>query len=271
MKYLLLLLLATLPADAAMRRGPGSAVIVNSGPATASSVLSKTPSEIGNVWAHFDAAIDVLDTTGGSISNGEEIGSWGDQSANGYDIDDDNSTAPPTYIASDSNFGGKPSVSFNDADQECLKKPSTVTTVNQPFTLAIVINYEDINGMRNQAASSLILGTTTIHNSNTAPAKFGMRANSQVDFGVEKTVYGTPDVIFYVFNGSGSVGYINGVKYSASGSPGALGMNYVSIGGDNCAASYIDGEVAELVVFDKQITDDEAVSLYIHYQNKFGL
>lgn len=44
------------------------------------------PSDISNLNLWVKSDVGVLDTSGGSISNGEEVGTWQDQSSNGFDL-----------------------------------------------------------------------------------------------------------------------------------------------------------------------------------------
>ena len=232
------------------------------------------------------ACVIWYDASQTSYNDGDSVDFWEDQSANGFDMTDSAvASESPTWRT---NVGGLEAVTFDQSNSEGLS-----TTVNTSET--------DIVGDTTISTTALVYvkpGESTIFqvgrpvSGNNEYFRFGYNdANPSVPWYVFADIDEAPCcqfyghepnnassigqwmVVSYVHDGTEVQSYVNGVSQGGQDgrldvSDGSIHIGYeISTTGDQ---NYFEGSLAELVVFEKALTDDEREAIECGMDRKHG-
>ena len=268
-----------------------SAVLAGVG--ATSGVGSATAAEGGDGLAGLDPvmhlAADELDA-----SDGDQIGTWTDSTEYGNDATQDSSDAQPTYRTDE--IAGQPALNF-DGEDDRLRLHSEMISLDD-FTLFVVGQWDSETNVMLDGYSpetdaedrlrianfdvgatlfSYQLGgkqwwqTNVIGKADTNPHIFGLR--SEADGQSEGTHTVTP-----YLDGDNIPDYNYGaLHHSADSNPGAftLGGGYVpddEFGADDGVPTgdrFYDGTIAEVILFDEQISDDDVAQVNAYLTEKY--
>lgn len=229
------------------------------------------PKSISGLALWLDGTKGVFDAnTGGSAStDGGAVGRWEDQSGNGRHFTQSDGNNRPTYRAVGLN--GKPVVDFNGSNNR-LK--ADLPILAQPNTLFIVASNDD-GGLSQDGQQHLLdgTGTRTIF-LRSVPSEAGVFCGAGPIVDVAAFSNSTTYRVFTAFC-SGASSYIRtDGALTASGNPSTTGF-----GGTGCllgcgfgeATAFWDGKAAEILVYNKSLTDAERNSVEKYLGTKWGI
>lgn len=218
---------------------------------------------------HLEAGTDVLDNAGGSISNGESVGTWGDISGNNLDVTQVTATQYPTYVAGAIN--GYPAVRFDgvndnlDIPNSSILKPDSLTVVivyADKGTDGVVLNYANggslASGYRLDFAAGMRSGVYT----------------SSSTFATKSNTYGSAFVIHSLrYNGSNIYCRVNDdvVVASKTGAVTYTTANSLYLGQYADSTSPAQTDIAEVLVYNRPLSSAELEQVYDYLRAKFGL
>lgn len=223
-----------------------------------------------------------LDTTGTSVegtaridnvtvgSSGESPASvtqWNDLSGTGNDAVQTTASRQPQFEPSNSDFNDQPAVFFNDSDNGLVG--AFVAGTTHPFTVFAVWDTDSIGG----GGFGRIFDTGTVFNPNFAQSSattLQMNAGGQISYTKGFTPY-SPLISSVLFNTLNSEIRENGVQ-EASGDSGTqtFDTSGITIGNSSTFNRGRDGSIAELLVYDKELTDDEHNQIGNYLADKYG-
>lgn len=242
--------------------------------------FSNTPATISNLQAWFKA--DSL-----ALSDGAAVGTWTESSPNAYAATQAVAGQKPIYKANIVN--GLPVVRFSSASSQYLDlgtvlgKPANFTTfavyqttdasTRQDAFGSIDSSYTGAKGwglldLNNSAAGCLAHGWASDGTNSAWP-----RALSAI---TANTFYYTASA--YVSGGTSSVPYINGVTPAytvaggttpASNSGTAYSFSLGRAGAYN--GNYFSGDLAEVIIYNKALSNAERAQVEAYLKNKYGL
>lgn len=203
-------------------------------------------------WYRGDSLVD---------GSGGVASSWQDKTASDYDLSPSGS---PTIV--DSGLNGRLAARFVRASSQTFTRSSTPSQ-SQPFTVAVVGKCTAIaGGSRNLFCSDggFVLGTY-----DGTSTQVGMYAGGAS--GVSGTTgIGDFHLFEFTFNGGSSRLAVDNVQ-EGTGDPGGNGLSGFRIGSVPGPADYLDGEIAEVVIWDKVLNSTELDELWTYVQAYYGL
>jgi hypothetical protein len=210
------------------------------------------------MWLDADAITGLV--------NNDPVATWADQSGNANDATQATAGARPVYKTNIVN--GLPVVRF-DATDDGMTTPLTVAT---PYTIIYVGNYNVANGQRRaiqgQVNNRLLgpyNGYWTAYNGTffTLGAQLP-RANFVIHgFAQEANTYG-----WFLYDSFGFP--MGGLQYgTATGTPTVFGA--LALGASGVVAEPFGGDMAEVVVYSRLLSNDEARGLFQYFIDKYDL
>jgi hypothetical protein len=199
------------------------------------------------------------------------VSSWTDKSGNGNHLAAIG-TAQPTYVPSDAQYGGQPSISFNGANN-FLKTASALTY--GAFTLFMAMRADGVvtGFLFNRAAGPDYLYGTTGNTTSVNYAGGGSAYNLTAGWSTNAT----PRTIARSFDGThaGDSLEINGVAQSltsvSAGNPGTTGVNdIVAIMANNTGATFTSGTVAEVILYNRSLAAAEKANVTAYLRTRYG-
>jgi len=198
----------------------------------------------------------------GVTLNGTTVSAWADQSGNGNNVSQSTGSAQPTFNNVDSSYNGKSTFSFVSANSQALTGTFTKT---QPFTIVLVghstnslLNDEFIFG-----GSGVGIWTASISDEVTSYAGSVLAAANGTA--------GTPALMAATFNGATSALYVNSSTAVASGNIGTNNMSSISIGGENSQAHFLDGKMAEVLIYTGALSAAQVNTLFAYLNNRYWI
>jgi hypothetical protein len=223
-------------------------------------VAPKTPAEIGDLLAHYDATVGVT-------ASSNSVSAWADQSGNGNTL---SSVSNPTRV--EASLNGKDYLDFNSS--KSMRATGLSETAPRPCSMVAVINprsagsqtiirwsqsqylslkQDPTNTYFLSGGTSLNLTDSTLDDSWNA---FFMDFKSNADGGTLQINIDTANAV------SGDIG--------TNGTSGTTATLHVGINADN-NNWYGNCRYAEIIIFDKVLTAYEKEQLYAHLKTKWGL
>lgn len=210
---------------------------------------ASSPTAVAAAWTPADYGADLLlwlrADTGVTDAGGGVCSVWADQSGNGRDMSAAGA-ARPTINASDANYGGEPSLSF-DGTAMTMAGAAWGAAASQPVTwLVVARNTEVVGGGGNQRQLVEGVGGNrhVLYHSGSGTTDF--YAGATVSNG---PVWGNDAAIVVAeANGASFQLFKNGFATAdKTGDCGALTVTGVRIGSFNGASNYWKGSVAEVL------------------------
>ena len=183
----------------------------------------------------------------GITLNGSTVSGWADQSGVGdanRNLAQGTAGFQPTFVASDANLNGRPSVLFTAASSTRLVSGTWAAAPTQPLTM-----YMAMRGgtQSNQYITDGKAGRGLIQQID-AGGKAAFYAGSTVSSTI--SLLSTSAILCGVYNGASSSGYVN--HYSSADASGNFGTNTfdgITVGCGFNAANFFGGNVAEILVY----------------------
>lgn len=206
-----------------------------------SQLSAQTLPPVGNLIVHLKA--DDLSTAG-------PINTWSDASGNGHDATQDSSGLQPTVVLNALN--GKPVVRF-DGVNEFMSTGTGAFISSQPNTVFII-------GKTNNLGSGdepFIAGTNTSnrHNVLVRNGLYRIFAGTGQNGGAATTNFA---LITAVFNApTGSSLWINQSQRLNNVNAGSESLNGLNIGSNEHKTQFLDGDIAEILVFDTVLSESD--------------
>lgn len=214
------------------------------------------------LWYRADQEVyqDVAKTTP-ATGNGDAVKVWGDLGPNGIDLVE--ATNNPDYQTSV--FNGNPIVRFNGANDRLTTaafaaqaQPNTVFCVARTaeITIALKMLYDGIVGTNRH-----VLGKA-----NSGGVKWFMNAGLSFFDGLAAI---TPIVFSQVFNGASSILRANQVQSTGNASTNSL--TGLKMGRDNADGNFFQGDIAEWIMYNRQLTTPEILKIEQYLANRYGI
>jgi hypothetical protein len=222
------------------------------------------------------------------IDDGTAVRLWSDQSGNGYDATQSTTAARPTYIASGLN--GLPVVRFDGTDDRLGLGASALGMLRNVAgaTVFVVVKYSDIVGA-NRTSFFLSNGTATtsarIQIRTTTTPKYqvlGRRldADSSQNVASSQATSTTNFVVqsaFFNYQNTLLQQYINGAKdgektdFQTAGNTSDTDSQNSSIGSDGTPGNFLNGDIAEIIVYNRALNTSELAQVHRYLSRKWGI
>jgi hypothetical protein len=227
---------------------------------------SFSPSELSGLflWLKADAGVTL---------SGSNVTAWADQSGNGNNAI--SPTIPPTFVSSSIN--SKPSISFN-GDGSWMQIAQNSVGNNGNISIFIVFNYASGGIIFNKGDAATFEGTVWELTTNNG---FGFVNNDNGNLSWNVVPVSPTTSIPLLLEGFSSVGVsqlaFNGTN---SGSPSGANVDfnnisqYIGIGGggtDGTSAVSLDARIAEIIIYNRQVTSTERQQLEAYLNAKYAI
>jgi len=258
---------------------------------TADSLFGITsPLGVDSLFYWFAADLGVLDSLGGTIANNEGVGTWADQSGNGYNITQTTDTDRPVYKAT-GGAGSKPALQFDGSDDYMTS--TAHFWGSDDITIFVVGKWA--SATRNVSEAVIGKGTGSgdkrnwqFYGGNTAESYF-IRLNAFKDGAATNVTNYTTDtedksatnkLYAATSNGAGTYTlYVDGSVVATTRSVGGTGDD--TIFNDNTAGSRIginlggtlfsQMTISEIIVYSRAITTAQRVAIETYLNKKYDL
>lgn len=198
------------------------------------------------------------------LSDGDPVTTWTDKSSGGHDL---SSSGTVTYQESNSAFGGEPTVDISGSG---YLENTAIPSLSQPFQIIMVASVTNPNNSNQQAMWD---GHDSLEYQN--------RHNSNGDFDVWSSSGGLVSAGFgdsnphlhNVLLDSGSVVYRIDSSQEADSTIGTTAdfSDPLRLGTNAQASQSVPMEVAELIVYDRTLTNDEESTVESKLSSRYSL
>lgn len=230
------------------------------------------PSSIDDLGAWWKTDVGVTDISAGSISNGEEVGGWADQSGNGHDLVNRFNIGP---IYDDATYAF-PVLKFGVASvvENMTKTTGNIQSSNQSIIMACIPieGGVDPTGYYFSSTGGGGAGNEHLQNfSNTAGVSANLRFKSNGSYSMS-VPFASPT--YYQIDCDGTngdtQGYVENVQqftniYAYGGQTGFIVGNERS--GVNCGSTY----VMEVLVYGHVLTSGERDDISAYLEDKYSI
>lgn len=218
-----------------------------------------TPDEISDMIFWHDTSDSSSITKDGS----NKVSQWNDKSGNGHHLTQSSSSNQPLWTS-----GNRNSLDTIDFSGTVYMQQSAFTVEAQPLTLFLVFEAPTqaqiaIDGLG--SSDRIFVGTGGSNDILKIWASTTLAGNA--------TIAGNWSYGQAVFNStSSSHDFTDGTNSStASGNAGSNGSNGITVGVlQNAASDFWQGEMAEIILYGKEVTGDELTGLRSHLASKWG-
>lgn len=211
-------------------------------------------------WYKADAGITL---------NGATVSAWADQSGVGdsnRNLSQGTAGFQPTFVASDSNLGNRPSLLFTAASSTRLVSGAWSSAPAQPLTMYMAMRG---GSQSNQYITDGKAGRGLIQMID-AGGKAAFYAGSTVSSTI--SLISTSAILCGVFNGASSSGYVS--HYSNSDASGNFGTNTfdgITVGCGFNAANFFGGNIAEILVYGAAHSAAQRQTVVQYLGTKYGV
>ncbi len=228
-----------------------------------------------------------LDATRINQANNTAVATWADQSGNGYDATQSTTAARPTFIASGLN--GLPVVRFDGTDDRLALGSSALGMLRNVAgaTVFVVVKYSNTAGA-NRTSFFISLGGSTsarVQIRTTTTPKYqviGRRldADSSQNVASSQDTSTTNFVIhsaFFNYQNTLLQQYINGTldgqktDFQTAGNTSDTSSNTILIGTDGALSAYLNGDIAEIIVYNRALNTSELAQVHRYLSRKWGI
>lgn len=242
-----------------------------------------SPTSIPNLSAWWDAS----DETSFTYSSGVVVATWTDKSPNKWVLAGTGNK--PDRIAS--GIGGKPAVEFVAADSERLSFTPINHALLDPqtggFTAIVVldaITTPAVFGIINKGndTGSVVAGWSMYGEGGSANVfRTRLRSNAPASASQSVAINTNAIVLSTIWSGTDVKGYINNSNTGwTAGGGGATLDTYTGsitstadfrVGVLNPASQFLDGRIAEIILYKRVLTTQERAAIHIYLNGKYGI
>ena len=227
-----------------------------------SAASSFIPTDISGLTAWFDA-----DDSGTIIESGNSISQWNDKSGNGNNVTQATSSNQP--LTNTNTINGKNVITFDGLNDYLKRATWTGGVIAQPNTAFVVFKF-DINAAR-----------TIFDGSSSGTERHIIRTASSSTISIwagAVTVLTSSDVgslavprlITAVYNSTSSEIYMEGTL-EKTGDSGSFSMQGISLGSNWDVALPFDGDIAEVIIYNKLLNTTERQQAEAYLTTKWGI
>ena len=216
------------------------------------------PTQINGLfsWWRSDQGIQ-LDSSG-------SVQSWSDITGNGYNFAQATAANRPGFVKQDPAYNGQPTLVFTAANSTFLN--TLAFTLNQPFTL-IYVGEQDETTLSHGIVGGQTTTTIGLYTVSTGGQQ-SMFAGANVSSNV---VAASKLVTVGCFNGAGSQLFVNNSVSPTNGNPSTNAIQGgMLVGYANGFANYMQGKVAEVLVFNRQLSQLEVSWLMQYLASRYN-
>ena len=227
------------------------------------------------------------------LADGAAVSSWKDTSGNGHEFVQATSSKQPTFVLSESSFNNMPAVRFDGGDS--LGLPFNANLNTNQFTIFVVpavssdTNAPEMVIDNSTSPSSTSKGfafAADMRNSGGANnwemfAGIGTSSYPNISAGTDSvSVSGAPSILVGQISGGNGAGAtatqlfrVNGVQIGTSsvGYHKDTGETYHAGAGDNATTYELNGEIAEVIQFNRALTTTEIQQVEGYLAEKYGI
>lgn len=233
----------------------------------------------GAIWDNSEPFTEPID-------NGTAVRIWADQSGNGYDATQSTTAARPTYIASGLN--GLPVVRFDGTDDRLALGASALGMIRNVAgaTMFAVVKYP---------ANSVLNVSFFISNNTSAGSARGslsqeitnklQTAGRRLDADSFESALSTATITntFLIHSGivnyatAKAFNYINGAldgtddPFQTAGNTSNTDSNNITIGATGTPTAYLNGDIAEIIVYNRALNTSELAQVHRYLSRKWGI
>jgi hypothetical protein len=199
-----------------------------------------------------------------AVSDTDPVALWEDLSGNGYDVSQ--ATAAKRPILKKSVINGQDAVRF-DAVDDFLDRASTPATT-QPYTVVAFIDSNGVSTYSYMVDADVSADRSTLFKNDPRATTFGMVAGAPT---LNATVADTtaPSILIGVFNTSSSNLRVNGSD--TTGTVGSNVFNGITVGARQTGDNIMQGDIMELIVYDKELVAADFANLETYANNRYGI
>lgn len=209
------------------------------------------------------------------LSGGTAVAAWADQSGNGYDVAQATAGSRPTYQTGVIN--GQPVVRFSGTSQSLVSsaaiKPTNITIMavyrpmaagSTPTVISQTYNAGATNGWGLRAGSSANL---------TPYADLNIGGSTTTTSTATVTTVNTPQLLTATYDGVARKAYLGGVLKANTTASGSLTYGTVAsfTVGSHLATNYLNGDIAEILVYNRALSDAERQDVEAYVYAKYGV
>lgn len=202
-----------------------------------------------------------------ALGNGASVATWTDGSGNGHDLSQAIGTQQPTFTASSASFNNQPCLHFNSAATQFLTSAAGWTLATD--ITVVVIGQDDGThasyvGTANGGNWYLIghLGKYSCAGAGFFDTTVSLSANTPRTFILAATA------------GNSDTWYVNGSLNNATGGAPGLATNSSGLvvgSSDALGSSVIGGDIAEVAVFNRALTQAEVFQIQTYAAKRYGI
>ena len=208
-----------------------------------------------------DGLVLDLDATKLDLNDNDPVATWPDSSGAGNDATQETASKQFTYVVDGIN--GKASVR-GDGTEKDMTGPASLT---QPFT-AFFVSRLDSESVLFDRDGSGDRGLYVISQWNTDRVRLYAGKGIETGAGV---ISAAAHLIATESNGADSKIWVDGVQ-EALGDAGLLGLSRYTLGNDvRTYNKYLDGDIAQVAIYDRALTTQEREDVEAHLTSKWGL
>lgn len=192
---------------------------------------------------------------------GSDVANWANQ--RGSDVHTDlqgNTLNYPTFVASNSSYNNQPTVHFPNT--MAYSEGDWSTPLLQPCTIFMVADNANTTGewFDGDVARAIVGGG--------GAAPLYMYAGNLL---TGTALGSSKSAICAVFNGASSALYVSAKTPTVTGDAGSSGIDRLSIGFHNVMIYGMNGDVGELLVFDKALDATERGGVWSYISNRYAI
>ena len=182
-------------------------------------------------------------------------------------------SAAATLNSIDNKYNRNATLSFASGSSQGYQNPTAgpFLTLTQPFTIIMVGNTD--GSATNQVFYDFVTNSAKLEN-NTSATSVTINAGSSLSATIASGLWANPLVVAGVFSNANGAIYINNSQVAAaSGSPGtdAPSGNKMSIGVSNAAAAFLNGKIAEIIVYNNQPNNKQMQDIFAYLGMRYGI
>lgn len=218
------------------------------------------PVKGSNLVAWFDATDDATFSYG----SGSNVARWDDKSGNEHHLYQDVVASSPVRSGS---FNSQPIVVFDGTD-DFLRTSSSIDLTNSSTIFVVARSYTSVSDAGVISINDSLASGITIHNGSLAYFYYG-GGGQAVSISVTTS---ETNILTKVWDGETSgdrVAYKNGSKSTVNGvmsDTNASGPLRVGL-----QTSYLNGLIGEILIYDKNLSDEDINKVHTYLQNKWSI